>query len=61
MTITYREKGQPFDSKRIDRIKTATVEGLAFQSGDLLYFRKNAFDFLVIARCDVLEMEDSTQ
>ena len=61
MIITYVEKGQPFDFKRVDRIKTATVEGLAFQSGDLLYFRKNAFDFLAIPRGDVLKTEDAKQ
>ena len=61
MIITYIEKGRPFDFQRIDRKKTATVKELAFQSGDLLYFRKNAFEFLVIPLGDVLETEDPKQ
>lgn len=61
MIITYIEKGQPFDFKRIDRAKCERVTGLAFQSGDLLYFRKNAFDFLVIPQGDILKTEDTPQ
>lgn len=61
MIITYIEKGQPFDFKRIDRVKRERVTGLAFQSGDLLYFRKNAFDFLVIPRGDIIKTEGSPQ
>ncbi len=58
MKITYREKGIPFDFKRIDKVKTSCVRGLAFKSGDLLYFKKNDFEYLVISTDDVLKIEN---
>lgn len=57
MKITYRQKGIPFDFKRIDSIKFENVQGLAFTSGELLYFKKNTFNYFVIDKNDVIKIE----
>lgn len=58
MKITYRKKGAPFDYKRIDSIEVETVRGLAFTSGELLYFKKDAFNYFVVDKNDVIKTEE---
>ena len=56
MIVKYIERGKPFDHKRIDRISRASVRGKAFTQGDLIYFKRNEFEYLVIAKDDILEV-----
>jgi hypothetical protein len=56
MKITYIEKGQVFDFKRIDKIKTVTLYK-TFESGGLLYGYKDRFNIVCIAKEDIIKME----
>lgn len=57
MTITYIEKGVPFDFKMIDKIKSVRVREFAFKHGDILYYKKNEFEYFTVAAEDVLKVE----
>lgn len=57
MKITYIEKGQVHDFKRIDRIRTVTLYR-TFESGGLLYGYKNPFNIVCIAKEDIIEIRE---
>jgi len=57
MKVTYIEKGVPHDFKRIDVERT--VYGISsFVSGNLLYVKRNAFDYTCIAIEDIISVEE---
>ena len=56
MRITYIEKGQPFDFKRIDHVRTVNV-GRTFETGGLLYGYLDRFNVVVIAKEDIISIE----
>ena len=61
MIITYIEKGVPFDFKRIDKIKSVRVCGFAFKHGDILYYKKNQFEYFTVAAGDIIKVEAAQQ
>ena len=57
MRVTYIEKGIPHDFKRIDTIRT--VCGVSsFISGNLLYVKRNEFEYSCIAIEDIISVEE---
>lgn len=56
MKITYLEKGQIFDFKRIDTVKTITLYN-TWKSGGLLYGYHDRFNVISIAIEDIIKME----
>lgn len=56
MLITYIEKGIPHDFKRIDHIRTIKVLYKAFESGELIYFKRNEYEYFVIGKNDIIEV-----
>lgn len=56
MKVTYIEKGIPHDFKRIDTIRI--VCGVSsFVSGNLLYVKRNEFEYSCIAIEDIISVE----
>ena len=54
--ITYIEKGQPFDYKRIDKTKTfIAIDYQLWQNCHL--FKVNQFEYKTIANEDILSIE----
>ena len=55
--VNYIEKGREIDFRRIDREKQIIANSY-FTSGGLYYFRLNEFNYSVIAKEDVLQIEE---
>lgn len=49
MEIIVRERYMLDQFKCIDNYKTVKVLGLAFKYGDLYYYKKNRFDYVVVS------------
>ncbi len=60
MIITYRQRRYIDKYSCIDTPVKAFVQAFAFSQGDLLYYRKNAFDYLVIGKNELIR-EDTTK
>ena len=56
MYVTYLEKGQPFDFKRIDRVKTIYLSR-TFESGGLLYGYVDRYNVKAIAKEDIISIQ----
>ena len=56
MRITYIEKGKEFDFKRIDHVRTVNV-GRTWETGGLLYGYVDRFNVVVIAKEDIISIE----
>lgn len=57
MKVTYLEKGQPFDYKRVDRV-CSVVLSRTWRSGGLLYGYVNQFNVVAIAVEDIISIEE---
>lgn len=55
--VNYIEKGREIDFRRIDREKQIIANSY-FTSGGLYYFRRDEFNYAVIAKEDVLQIEE---
>ena len=49
MEITVRERHMLGQFKCIDYYRVVNVMGLAFKQGDLFYFKKNRFEYVVVS------------
>lgn len=56
MTVTFLEKGKPFDFKRIDRVRTVNISR-TFESGGLLYGYLDRYNVVSIAKEDIIKIE----
>ncbi len=57
MTVTYLEKGVPFDYKRIDNVRKVRISR-TFESGGLLYGYTDRFNTVCIAKEDIISIEE---
>lgn len=57
MKITYRKRTFIDRFKCIDKIIKINVIKRAFTQGDLIYFKKDAFNYLVLSKSDVIQIE----
>ena len=58
MKVTYTEKGQVFDFKRIDKIRTFhCLNYWQPENCSLIYFRINQFEVKTVAEEDVIRIE----
>ena len=57
MKITYLEKGQPFDFKRVDRVCTVILSRV-WRSGGLLYGYVDRYNVCVISVEDIISIEE---
>lgn len=57
MKVTYLEKGQPFDYKRVDRVRSVVLSR-TWRSGGLLYGYVNQFNVVAIAIEDIISIEE---
>lgn len=55
MKVRFWQRGQVFDHKRIDCERVIFARSY-FESGDLLYFRVNAFEVCAIEKDDIIEI-----
>jgi hypothetical protein len=55
MIVTYKERQFLTKYTCKDSIIKITVQKFAFQQGDLLYFKKDSFNYIVIAKNDLIE------
>lgn len=58
MMITYRQRRYLDKYKCIDTPVRVRVKGLAFSNGELLYYKKNDFEYFTIAKEDILSIEE---
>lgn len=56
MIITYKERQFLTKYTCRDNIIKTSVRKFAFQQGDLLYFKKDDFNYIVIAKNDLIEV-----
>lgn len=58
MLVLYKERVFIDKFKCIDKTIQTNVLKLAFTQGDLLYFQKDNFNYLVISKSDLIKTED---
>lgn len=57
MKVTYLEKGQPFDFKRVDRVCTVVLSR-TWRSGGLLYGYVDRYNVRAISVEDIISIEE---
>lgn len=55
MIVIYRHRVYLDKYRCIDHERRTRVISLAFRQGDLLYYRKNEFEYLVIGKEDLIK------
>lgn len=56
--IKYKERRFIDKYTCIDTVKIITVQNFAFASGNLLYYKKDRFNYLVISKSDLISEFD---